>query len=115
MSKLGSDGGYLLIDHRDNPGVGLPPGTRPGGGDAPILVGNERFESATSTCSHCQRIVLLNPGRVRAREVCKKCRHYICDGCAAHMAVTLECVPFQKILDEAQEQAERDSRRILTI
>jgi len=116
MSKLSNDGGYLMIDHRDSPGVGMemmPVGSRLG--DQPVIVGNSLFEGATSTCSHCQRVVLLNPGRVRKREVCKKCSHYICDPCAAEMARTLECIPFQKVLDDAQERAALAEHRGLII
>lgn len=58
-------------------------------------------ESATVTCSHCQRVVVLNPLRTRERHYCRKCDHYICDNPACHF----ECVPIQKIFDDLKERA----------
>lgn len=54
-------------------------------------------------CSHCQRQVILNPGRVRARAVCPKCYAYICDGCETIRAASGVCVPFQQVVDTAGE------------
>lgn len=82
---------YLLIDHSSAPGAGL---VGPG----------RKFESATITCSHCQRIVILNPDRTRARGHCRKCDHYICD----EPACNKECIPMQMVLDNLQEQAFRN-------
>lgn len=73
--------GYLLIDNRCS--------------------GEGMLESATVTCSHCQRIVVLNPDRSRQRGYCRKCDHYICD----NPACNFECVPLNKILDDLQEKA----------
>ena len=94
-----SDGsGYLEIDHRDSPGLSAddiakaPPGTL----QAP---GGTRLERDIQQCSHCQRGVVLNPGRVRARAVCQYCYHYVCDGCAVMVATTGACVPFKAVLD----------------
>lgn len=82
--------GYLLIDHSQSPGAGQVPAGR-------------KFESATVTCSHCHRIVVLNPDRSRERHHCRRCDHYICDWCAA----AGECQPMNKTLDRLQEQASR--------
>ena len=86
--------GYLLIDNRYSPGVSEEL-IRSTGKDAPIVAPGQTFESATVTCAHCNRIVILNPDRTRPRGYCAKCDHYVCDnpGCA------LECIPFAKILD----------------
>lgn len=84
--------GYLMIDHR---------ATRVPG--APVF-----FESATITCSHCQRVVVLNPDRSRSRGYCPKCDHYICDECeAARVASGGACRPFEQIIEETQEAAVR--------
>lgn len=101
MSSLRRHEGYLLIDHRDSPGVSAEL-ARPIG--APV-VGSTMFESATITCSHCQTVVILNPDRSRERGYCRKCDHYICDKCTRIMAQTLECRPFKQILDEAEKAA----------
>ena len=60
------------------------------------LSGGALFESATITCCHCQRIVVLNPNRTRPRNHCRKCDKYECDECAA----VGECRPFKRIQDE---------------
>lgn len=65
------------------------------------LSGGSLFESATVTCAHCHKVVVLNPDRTRARGYCRKCDQYVCDnpGCNA------ECTPMDKILDTLQEKA----------
>lgn len=77
--------GYLLIDHTDSPGAGPIPG-------------GQKFEAATVTCSHCCRVVILNPNRVRARSYCAKCDHYICDDPICNAG----CNPIAKQLDDAE-------------
>lgn len=72
--------GYLLIDHRESPGVedrivvpaGLPPGS-----------GHGLFEAGTLSCLHCGCVQIKNPDRVRPRPHCRKCDGYFCDACAA--------------------------------
>lgn len=92
--------GYLMIDHREAPAVpdsvmvpaGLPQGA-----------GRGMFESATFTCNHCPRIVIMNPLRTRAREYCSGCDSYICDNCGAIRKQTKECKPYKALLDALQE------------
>lgn len=68
----------------------------------------QMFERDVMTCGHCQRGVLLHPGRVRTRAVCPKCQAYLCDGCEAlRVASGGGCVPFAAVLDRASELAER--------
>ena len=84
--------GYLLVDHRAG-----------GGLDGPLRAGAV-FESATLTCSHCQRQVVLNPDRSRPRGYCPKCDRYVCDGCeATRVASGGECKTFKQIMDDHQE------------
>jgi hypothetical protein len=78
---------YLMIDNRCS-----------GGGV---------MEAATFTCSHCQRVVVMNPDRTRERGYCRKCDHLICDECVQTMFETLTCVPIAKVFDELQEGALR--------
>ena len=54
------------------------------------LSGGGLFEAATTTCSHCQRIVVLNPDRTRERGYCRKCVHYICDECVTKCVAVLK-------------------------
>ncbi len=78
------DGGYLLIDHTFSPG--LPEDIARATGLDPRYTGEgKKFEAATLTCAHCKTAVVKNPARLREREHCFKCMHYICDFCAAWM------------------------------
>ena len=97
--------GYALIDHTQSPGVpdaivvaqGLPAGA-----------GRGKFESASFTCSHCEAIVVLNPDRSRARGYCRKCDHYVCDGCeAARVLSGGECYPYKAKVKDALEDIDK--------
>lgn len=88
-----------MIDHRYSPGIS-PELLK--ACDMPMEAGRGFFEAATYTCSHCQRVVIINPLRNRDRAYCRKCDHYICDQCGAVMAATLECKTFKQIIDEVQ-------------
>lgn len=90
MGSLQRHEGYLLIDNRAS-GDGL-------------------MESATVTCSHCHRIVVLNPDRTRPREYCSGCDHYICDGCAAIRSSQPACLTLNAVLDRQQEAAFHDEQ-----
>jgi hypothetical protein len=85
--------GYYEIDQRAV--EGLPPGT------------TRHFEADTYTCSHCQRVVVLNPARTRERYKCKGCQHHICDDCAAKRVAGGACKTFSQLADEVLEQGER--------
>ncbi len=92
--------GYLLVDHRNSPGV---PDAQAIATGLPIGAGRGVFEAATYTCSHCQVVVVINPLRTRDREYCSKCDHYICDRCGAIKAATGECRTMQEVFDEADK------------
>jgi len=101
--SLNDGAGFLEIDHRESPGI--DPATLPAGFiTAP---GGQLLERDTKSCRHCQRTVVLNPGRVRARAVCQKCYGYICDECEKVRAVTGQCVPFMLQLDRAEALIEK--------
>ena len=103
MQTKRSQEGYLLIDNRVNSGVpdefveraGLPPGA-----------GRGVFETPTYTCSHCTRVVMMNPQRSRARSYCQQCDHYICDTCGGALAESGICRTFKQIMDDICEAAE---------
>lgn len=74
--------GWLLIEHRS--GAGLPEEVAVLAGYNPKeCLSGKTFESATITCSHCGNAFVMNRFRIRSREYCKPCDHYICDGCHA--------------------------------
>lgn len=107
MKNLNSHTGYLIIDHRDSPGLrpdDIPLRLR----SSAVAVGEgEVFEADTKICTHCQRGVILNPGRVRDRGVCPYCHHYICDTCHRMLKATGQCIPFKKILDDTANMLEK--------
>lgn len=83
--------GCVIIDHRDSPGV-TPEQVQ---GRGPVVGKGQLFESATYSCVHCQRVVILNPLRTRPRSYCQKCDDYQCDDCSV-----LPCKPFAQVIDE---------------
>lgn len=104
--SLNDGAGYLQIDHRDSPGLSPADVAHIPGAQA--VAGGQQLERDTKTCSHCQRLVVLNPGRVRQRAYCPKCDAYICDGCEAERVKTGgDCIPFKMILDRAATLAEK--------
>ena len=86
--------GYLEVDQR-NAESPLPPGTQ------------RHFEADTYTCSHCQRVVVMNPLRKRERYKCKGCAHHICDDCAAAISQGGSCRTFAQIVEEELERVAR--------
>jgi len=106
--SLSHGAGYLVVDHRDSPGIS-PADVAHVPGAIPVP-GGELLERDAIVCAHCQKIVVLEPGRVRARAHCPKCDAYICDACeAARVAAGGACVPFKAVLDHAAEIAEKHS------
>lgn len=71
------------------------------------------MELPTYTCSHCQRVVVMNPERHRPRYTCRGCSHMICDGCAAIREAGAPCKTFKQVVEEALEQAERPANLIM--
>lgn len=80
MNSLRSTEGYVWISHKFSPGVPdevmVKTGYPAGAGRKDSV-----FESATFTCADCERVVVMNPDRSRARGYCPKCNHYLCDQC----------------------------------
>ena len=72
MSSLKRFDGELMIDNRAS------------GEEPPIFTGmGTNFSIPTLSCRHCGGVWAMNPMRTRAREYCKMCNKYICDGCFA--------------------------------
>ena len=89
--------GYVLIDHRNSPGISREFIAR-SGIDAPAVAGGTAFESAIAVCNHCHSDVILNPDRSRPREWCPRCDSYICDTCAAARRAGAACVTAEEKL-----------------
>lgn len=104
--------GYLLMDNRESPGV--PDAVLQAVDPAlPLGAGRGLFEAPTITCSHCQRVVIMNPLRTRERAYCAKCDHYLCDECGAALTASGVCRPFTQIIEEVQEQAAKGGPLII--
>lgn len=88
-------GGYLRIDHRESPGIE----------GSPFHAKGMFFEADTRNCSHCSRMVILRPDRIRSRAWCPKCDKYICDQCEAERVRTGVCKPFKQVIDEFVDNA----------
>lgn len=71
--------------------------------------GGGNFEAATYTCTHCQRVVVLNPDRKRERYKCRGCNHLICDDCAVARTAGAPCRTFAQLADEVMTAAEKMS------
>lgn len=93
--------GYLLVDHRAGEGVARDLAVS--GGAMPVGNG-AMMEMPTVTCSHCQKVLIVNPGRTRERGYCPKCDHYVCDECeTARVASGGNCRTFKQLMDEVEE------------
>lgn len=87
--------GLLTVDHRQAE-AGIS-------GDIPVGAGQMK-EMPTITCSHCQRVVIVNSMRTRERGYCPKCDHYVCDECeTVRVATGGACKTWKQIMDEADE------------
>lgn len=95
--------GYVMIDHRMGEGITQEEAARAGKDTIAVPRGN-LFESATTTCSHCSKLVVLNPDRSRSRGYCPKCDKYLCDPCEANRVVSGECTCLQWRLDKFYER-----------
>lgn len=101
--------GYLLIDHRDSPGI--TPEQAAKAGKATVSVGaGKRLEAPTYNCSHCTALVIIEPTRTRARAYCPKCDRHICDKCEIiRVASGGACKPFKQVIDELLAKAARET------
>ena len=102
MKSKRQNEGYLMIDHSGSPGIG-PAEIKRIDSDLPVSIGRARFEAPTYTCSHCTRVVILNPLRQRERGYCSKCDHYVCDECNAVRVTTGECRTYWAKVEEQAE------------
>jgi hypothetical protein len=84
--------GYLVVDHRNSPGIPDMPGYGPG----------QVMEADTQHCNHCHVPVILNPFRQRERFICPNCDWFLCDNCAIAFKINGICKPFEQVADEVQ-------------
>ena len=100
MRTKRSQEAYLLIDHRNSPGISQE-FIHANHLDAPAVGAGQVFESAMAVCGHCGADVVLNPNRTRERGWCWSCDKYLCDGCTTLRTVSgVPCKPMAQQLDE---------------
>jgi len=102
--------GYIMVDHRDSPGISddfihKTSQVLPADACLPLGAGRSLFEAPTISCSHCQAMVIINPLRNRERGYCTGCGRYICDICTERRRIDGQCKTFQQLADEIVEAA----------
>lgn len=99
---------YMEIDHRESPGFTCEEAVGIGLRRIADQVGaGQVAKIPTANCSHCERLVILNPGRTRDRERCWGCWGYMCDRCGLLYKLSGECRPFQQVIDDWAREASR--------
>ena len=109
MFSKRSQEGYLLIDHRDSPGISHEFLAKNNLG-GPAVGAGKVYETAVWVCHGCQADIILNPKRTRPREWCMEHDSYLCDGCALTRKLTGSCVPLRKRLSDLFERLIRLAR-----
>ncbi len=100
MKTLTSGGGYLIIDHKESPGL-TPEDVAKSPGAIAVGAG-QFFETDTKICSHCSRQVIIEIRTKGAQPaVCPKCHAFICKRCDKLRMKTHECIPMLKRIEEA--------------
>jgi hypothetical protein len=97
--------GYVEVDHSNSPGISAEQAASVG--SRLVVPGGTIFKSATFTCSHCTRVVVLNPDRSRSRGYCRSCDHDICDRCSLMMRLGHPCQPFSKLIEKLTTEKEK--------
>lgn len=92
--------GYYFLDHRNSPGFSADEAAMMG-----RPAGSKLFEADTLWCKHCATHVIKHPDRTRERAFCRKCMHYICDGCnwESRQPGYLHA-PFDKLVDDTKNR-----------
>lgn len=106
MRTKQSDEAYVMIDHRNSPGISQE-FMAANGLDGPAVGAGRVMESAMVVCGHCNTDVILNPNRSRNREWCWNCDKYICDKCALLKKLGHACSPFKAKLQEIYNRLTR--------
>lgn len=87
--------GYLLIDHRNSPGISEADAMRLRklGHNCPVMREGSVTEYATKRCCHCYTPTIYNPKKHHGH--CRKCDDFVCAGCTMRGG----CTPMQKQID----------------
>jgi hypothetical protein len=100
MTSKRSQEAYVLIDHRNSPGITHEYLAKTGIKNAPVVGAGQTFESAVVVCHGCQGDIILNPGRTRERAWCRQHDAYLCDNCDARRTVSGICKPLTQMMEE---------------
>ena len=93
---------YLLVDHRQSPGVSTEEAAATGFTCMPVGRGR-MYESASCQCTNCERLIVINPLRTSERFYCQKCDGYHCDQCALNTKISGVCKPFKQLIEDLRD------------
>ena len=94
---------YLLVDHRDSPGISAEEAAKVR--SDLVAPGGTRLETSTYKCCGCDKQVILNPDRARNREYCRECFSYMCDTCGLLRKLTGLHRPMKRFIAEYLDSA----------
>lgn len=109
-----SNEAYVLIDHRNSPGVS-PEFIAQNNlqNVAPVVGPGQVFESAMVVCHGCGADIILNPNRSREREWCMVHDAYLCDACGLRRKQTGECKTLKQQFADAYDALQKGKKLIL--
>ena len=106
MKTKRSQEGYILIDHRNSPGISQE-FLKTNNLDGPAVEAGKVYESSVWVCAHCHADVILNPNRSRDREYCFYCDSYICDNCGLLKKLGVTHKPMRQIIADLYDKLTR--------
>jgi hypothetical protein len=100
MKTKRSSEAYILIDHRNSPGIS-PEFMRANRLNGPAVGSGKTLETAMIVCHACGCDVIINPKRTRVRPWCRVHDAYLCDNCDANRAAAGGvCVPLAQKIEQ---------------
>lgn len=102
MKSKRSQEGYSFLDNRNGPAIAsvLIPGLEA----TPAVAAGQVVEMVILCCSHCHKEMYGRPDRLRPREHCSGCSHYICDDCGAIRKIDGQCRSLAVLFEKMREQ-----------
>jgi hypothetical protein len=69
--------------------------------------GGKLLQADVQTCSHCQKVLMMQQWSKDGAICGGRCHRPLCDGCAMKIFKGAECLPFEDWLHQQLEKAER--------
>lgn len=96
--------GWLMLDHRESPGLSEAEIRRKGMG-LKEGAGRGLHETNVLHCAHCTKGMVVHPLFMIDLPFCALCDAHICDQCKTAQVVSGRHLPFSKVADLFQEAA----------